>query len=259
MSLVKKRSIVNLLKSRRSIRIFKPISIPDEVVRLLVEVGVRAPTPSHLQLYSLIWVRSPEKREKLSEICQEEIVKNASIILLVCGDLRRAAKMLDLLEHRHVLSSDKHPVETVMSIFEAALVVDSITITAESLGLGSVILDCPLLYAPIIGRLFNLPRGVVPLALVCIGVRGESPPLRPRLPLEIILHEDSYRELAEDELRAFLSKLEKHMEMENYVKKYTGKSIKYLDYLRMRTELSKDAEKDYDALIKYLKENFYKI
>ncbi|MCS7125971.1 MAG: nitroreductase family protein [Aigarchaeota archaeon] len=259
MSLLKKRSVVNLLKSRRSIRIFKPINVPDEIVKLLVEVGERAPIPTHLQLYSFIWVKSQEKREELSEICGGEIVKNASIVLLVCGDLKRASMMLDLLEHRHVLSSDKHPVETVMSIFEAALAVDSIIIAAESLGLGSVILDCPLIYAPSIARLFNLPRGIIPLVLLCIGVRGESPPIRPRLPLEIILHEDSYREPSEDELKAYLAKLEKHMEIENYVKKYTGKDLKYLDYLKMRTELNKEVEKDYDALIKYLRENFFKI
>lgn len=257
MRFTRKRSVINLLKSRRSIRIFRPVSIPDEIVKLLVEAGERAPTS--FQMYSFIWVKSREKKEKLAEFCRGEVVKNASIVLLVCGDLRRMYRMLDLLQHKHVLTSDKHPVETIMCILDTALAMENIVIAAESLGLGSVILDCPLLYAPTITQLFQLPRGVVPLALICIGVRGESPPLRPRLPLNIILHEDTYREPTDEELKDFLSTLEKHMEYENYVRKYTGKDAKYIDYIKAKTELTKETEKENDALIKYLRENMFRI
>ncbi len=257
MGFMRRRSVINLLKSRRSIRIFKPVNLPDEIVKLLLEVGVRA--PPFYQLYSFIWVKSFEKREKLAELCKVESAKNASIILLACGDLRRFSRMLDILEHKHVLSSDKHPVETIISIFETALAVENIIIAAESLGLGSVILDCPLLYAQSIAQLFELPRGVVPLALICIGVRGETPPLRPRLPLNIVLHEDTYREPADDELKNFISLLDKHMEYENYVKKYTGRDIKFIDYIKAKTELTKQIEKDNEALVKYLRENMFRI
>lgn len=253
----RRRSIINLLKSRRSIRIFKPVNIPDEIVKLLGEVGLRAPT--YYQMYSFIWVKSSEKKEKLAELCRGEIVKNASIILLACGDLRRISRMLDILGHKHILSSDKHPVETIMSIFDTALAVENIIIAAESLGLGSVILDCPILYAPAIAQLFQLPKGVVPLILICMGIRGESPPLRPRLPLNVVLHEDTYKEASEEELRNFISLLEKHMELENYVKKYTGRDAKYIDYIKAKTEFTKEVEKENEALIKYLRENLFRI
>ncbi|MEM0079049.1 MAG: nitroreductase family protein [Nitrososphaerota archaeon] len=257
MVFAKSRSVINLLRSRRSIRIFKPVKIPEEFVKLLVEVAERAPV--YMQAYTFIWVKSEEKRTKLYEICGSSAVKNASIILLVCCDLKRVKKMLDMLGHRHVLSSDKHPVETVMSIFETALAVENIVIAAESLGLGSVIIDCPLLYAPTISEMFQLPRGVIPIALLCIGVRNESPPLRPRLPLEIVLHEDVYREASEEELRTFLEKLEKHMELENYVKKYTGKDMKFIDYIKAKTQLNKDVEKENETLSRFLRESFLKI
>ncbi len=257
MSFQRRRSVINLLKSRRSIRIFKPVSIPDYIVRLLVEAGSRAPT--YYQMYTFIWVKSLEKKEKLAELCRGEIVKNASIVLLACGDLRRISRMLDMLGHKHILSTDKHPVETIMSIFDTALAVENIIIAAESLGLGSVILDCPLLYAPAIAQLFQLPRGVVPLVLVCIGVRGESPPLRPRLALNLILHEDTYKEPSEEELKNFISLLEKHMELENYVRKYTGSDAKYIDYIKAKTEATKEVEKENEALTKYLRENLFRI
>ena len=59
------RSILRLLRERRSIRVFKPVSIPEEVVELIIEAGKRAPT--YLQLYSVIWVRDEEKRRELLE------------------------------------------------------------------------------------------------------------------------------------------------------------------------------------------------
>lgn len=253
----KPRSVINLLRSRRSIRIFKPVEVPDELVEILVEAGQRAPT--YLELYSIIWVKDEGKRRELARLCHEEIVGKASVLFVVCADLRRAYRLLDLLGHEHVLTSDKHPVETVMAIFDAALAAENIVVAAESIGLGSVILDCPLLEAPQVSELLNLPRGVVPLILLCIGMRAESPPLRPRLPLHTILHVDEYSEPSDEELAEYLRVVEKHMESENYVRKYAGSSMRYLDYLRAKTELTKEVEKLYDGVAKFLRENLLRL
>ena len=253
----RRRSVLKLLMNRRSIRIFRPAEMPEEILELLVQAGQRAPT--YLQAYTIIHVKDSRKREEVAKLCHEGIVKNASAVLIVCADLYRPALMLDLLGHKHVLQTDRHPVEAVFAVFDAALVAENIIIAAEALGYGSVILDCPLLEAQKFAELFDLPKGVVPIALLCIGERAETPPPRPRLPLNQILHVDTYEEPSSEELERFLKELEKHMERENYVRKYAEMDVRYLEYLKLKTELNDEARKLNDAVAKYLRDNFLKL
>jgi len=244
------------LRERRSIRIFKPSEISEEVLGLIVEAGVRAPTS--LQSYTIIHVRDPVKRDEVAKLCSEEIVRNASAIFLICSDLYRTKLMLDILGHEHVLLSDKHPVESIFAVIDAALMTENMIIAAEALGLGSVVLDCPLIECRRFIELFKLPRGVMPLFLLCIGERGELPPLRPRLPLNLVLQVDEYEDPDEEELESYLRELAKHMDRENYVRKYTGMSLKYLDYLKLKTELSDENKRISNLVEKAVKENLFR-
>jgi len=254
----KRRSILKLLMNRRSIRIFKQSRMPDEIAEIIVEAGIRAPT--YLQSYTIIQVKNDELREKVAELCegQDELIKNAAAIFLICADLSRTKRMLDILGHDHVLKSDKHPIESIFAIFDSGLLVENMVIAAEALGYGSTILDYPLVYPRDFARIFKLPKGVTPLALLCIGEKGEIPPLRPRLPLHIILQVDEYREADQNDLEEYLRELERAMEGENYVKKYVGLDMKYLDYLKLKTALDDTSKKLYDAVEKFLKENLIK-
>ena len=95
------RSALNLLRNRRSIRIFRPSEISEDVLRLIIEAGVRAPT--YLQSYTIIQVKDEGKREELAKLCNEKIVRDASAILLICADLYRTRIMLNMLGHEHIL------------------------------------------------------------------------------------------------------------------------------------------------------------
>ena len=250
------RSVLNLLRNRRSIRIFRPSEVSEDVLRLIIEAGVRAPT--YLQSYTIIQVKDEEKREELTKLCNEKIVRSTSAIFLICADLYRTRIMLNMLGHEHILQSDKHPVESILAVFDAALVVENMVIAAEALGLGSVILDCPLIECRRFSELFELPRGVTPLILLCIGERGEVPPLRPRLPIDQIFHVDRYGEVSEERLKEYLEELERHMEVENYVRKYAGMDMRYLEYLKLKTELTNESKKLNDEILRFLKENLIK-
>ena len=250
------RSVLNLLRSRRSIRIFRPSEISEDILKLIIEAGIRAPT--YLQSYTIIQVKDEGKKEELAKLCGEKIVKGASAIFLICVDLYRTGIMLDMLGHEHILRSDKHPIESILAVFDAGLMVENMIIAAEALGLGSVILDCPLIECKMFSELFELPRGVTPLILLCIGERGEVPPLRPRLPIDQIFHVDRYGEVSDERLKEYLEELERHMEVENYVRKYAGMDMRYLEYLKLKTELTNESKKVNDEILRFLKENLIK-
>lgn len=245
---------------RRTIMVFRPSRMRDEVAEMIVEAGARAPTATRLQPYTIIQVRDEGLRDSVAKLCEgfEELIKNAAAIFLICVDLRRVGRMLDLLGHNHVLRTDKHPIESLLAVFDTALLVENMIMAAEVLGYGSAILDYPLVSPREFAELFKLPRGVTPFVLLCIGEKGESPPLRPRLPLNIVFQRDQYRDAPDDELKKYLESMEKAMEREGYVRKYAKVNMKYLDYLRSKTLLDEQAKKINEAVEKYIKENLLK-
>lgn len=52
--------------SHRSIRSYLPEPVPEEVLRRILEAGVRASTTGNMQLYSLVVTTLPEIKERLA-------------------------------------------------------------------------------------------------------------------------------------------------------------------------------------------------
>lgn len=234
--------------------------MPDYVARLIVEAGVRAPSYSYLQEYSIVMVSDENLRREVAKLCEgrDELIMNAAAIFLICADLNRPARILGLLGHPNVLRSHKHPVESIFAVFDAGLVAAFMMIAAEIMGYGSAILDYPIVYPNEFARLFKLPQGVTPLVLLCIGERGEAPPLRPRLPLDSVFFMNSYREVDVGVLKNYLKEFAEAMKREDYVRKYVGLNMDYIEYLKLKTTLNDELKKTYDAVEKFLKDNLMK-
>ena len=63
--------LLKIIRDRRSIRVFKPDPVPDEMLQKILEAGRWAPSGANGQPWELIVVREKEKRAKLSEILQD--------------------------------------------------------------------------------------------------------------------------------------------------------------------------------------------
>ena len=60
-------AVLSLLKSRRSIRRYRPDPVPDEMVVQLLEAGRWAPSASNRQLWDFIVVRDEAVRQQVAE------------------------------------------------------------------------------------------------------------------------------------------------------------------------------------------------
>lgn len=251
------RSLLNIIYNRRTIRKFKPVDVSEEIVNMIVEAGQRA--PSYNQAYSFILVSDREKRKALEEICDAKYISNASVIIVVCSDLNRVKKVFDYLSNNHVLMYDEYPVETIYSIFETGLATQNMIIAAEVLGFGTALLDCALFEAERVAALLELPKGVVPIGLLCIGEKDELPPKRPRWPLHMVLHKNKYREPNPYEVANYVEESSEMYDQEGYLMKYGGIPMKYKDYLAAKIERTKELERKYEKLSKFLKKAGFRI
>lgn len=248
--------LLQILSDRKSIRNFKTTPIPDDVAKKIIETGQRAPSACNLQTYSVVWVRDAEIREKVWNACfAPKDIRKAPLLFVICADVRRLIKVLDYLSHDHCLKHGQGCALKLMSIIDATLVAENITIAAECYGLGSVFIGSALANKKVIKAL-SLPRGVLPLTLLCVGYPDEQPPIRPRWPLKSILHVDKYRDMAEKDIESFLEHMDFLLDKEGYYRKYSGRkrAYRYRDHIKSKTAM-KVPDKEESEIIAAMKES----
>lgn len=245
---------LQLLFNRRTIRKFRLELVADEVILRIVEAGQRAPSACNLQTYTVVLVKDAEQKEKIWDACGvPKSIRDAPVVFVICADVRRLAKALDYLHYDHCLKHGYGCSVKLLSIVDASLVAENMTIAAECYGLGSVFIGSALANEGVIEAL-GLPKGVLPLTLLCIGYSDEEPPTRPRLPSSAIMHVDNYRDPSNGEIELLLKRMDSELEKEGYYRKYAKRKPPYFytDHIKRKTalELSKQEESKIVAVMK---------
>ena len=74
----------NIVENRRSIRVFKDQSLPENLVKNALEDGLMAPNSSNLQPWQFIWVRKDEVKKDLAKNCFSQNGARTASDLIVC-------------------------------------------------------------------------------------------------------------------------------------------------------------------------------
>ena len=99
-----------IVESRRSIRLYEPKPIPDEVVRECLRLALLAPTSSNLQCWEFYWVKNPQKKERLAKACFNQPAARTAPVLIVAVARtktwrKNAKEMVQILEDQKAPSS----------------------------------------------------------------------------------------------------------------------------------------------------------
>ena len=92
--------------SRRSVRIYDKTPVPESVVQNAIDIALLAPNSSNLQQTEFHWVRSPEKKAKLIELCLgQPAAKTAQELVVVVSRTdtwrKNARDMADVLRKQN--------------------------------------------------------------------------------------------------------------------------------------------------------------
>ncbi|KXT84763.1 Oxygen-insensitive NADPH nitroreductase [Streptococcus sp. DD11] len=182
---------IDLMKRHTSVRRFKDEPIPEVDVRSMIDAGRAASSWKNFQSYSVIVVRSQEKKEALFQLVPQEAIRQASVFLLFVGDLNRAHKGVEL----HTDAFYPQGTENLLiSSVDAALAGQNTLLAAESLGYGGVIIGLVRYASKEIAQLFRLPDYTYPVFGIALGKPAQQHAVKPRLPYEAVVFEEEYRE-----------------------------------------------------------------
>jgi nitroreductase len=180
-----------------SVRQYRPDPIPRDLVETIVAAGQRASTSSNLQTCSVVAVEDPAKRLRLAELCgkQRHIVQ-APVFLAWCADLHRLDRVCQMRGYEQVTAYVEN---FLVAAVDAAVAMQNAALAAESLGLGICYIGAIRNEPQAVIDLLGLPRLAFPLSGMTLGWPAVEPFIRPRLPLQAVLHWERYGTEQEDE------------------------------------------------------------
>ncbi|GEN83346.1 NADPH-dependent oxidoreductase [Sporosarcina luteola] len=182
--------VIELLTSHASVRKYKDIPLSKADVHELIRAGQHAASSHFVQAYSVIHVTDQEKREQLAELASNKRqFLTAGAVLIFCADYCRLAEAAAL--HGEEIDYS-HAENMLVGAVDVALFAQNVAIAAESKGYGICYIGGIRNSPAEISELLKLPKGVVPMFAMSIGVPDEANEVKPRLPVESIIHENSY-------------------------------------------------------------------
>ncbi len=191
---------ITLMKSHTSVRRFKEEAIPQEDLNTILSAGQMASSWKNFQSYSVIVVRSQEKKDALFELVPQEAIRQSAAFLLFVGDLNRAEKGARL----HTDTFRPQGVEGLLiTSVDAALAGQNTLLAAESLGYGGVIIGLVRYKSVELAELFKLPDYTYPVFGIALGVPNQQHDVKPRLPLEQVVFEEEYQEQTAEAIEAY--------------------------------------------------------
>ncbi len=191
--------MINLANAHRSIRSFTDQDIDAALLNDLLFTGLRSSSSGNMQTWSVIVTRDEANKRKLYELHLEQtMVLEAPVVLTFCADLFR---MREWIRVNKAKQSFDDLLGFLTGTVDAAIAAQTISLAAESVGLGICYMGTTWWAADEIIEFLDLPQGVFPVTSLVVGYPAEDPALRDRLPLELMVHQERYQRLSDEEIR----------------------------------------------------------
>ncbi|TFG96582.1 hypothetical protein E4H12_10725 [Candidatus Thorarchaeota archaeon] len=227
----KSNKVLEIINNRRSIREYLDQQVSDEVLTQILEAGFRAPFAA--QLCSVIYTHSKEKMKDAGI----NVYPTAPVHMIFFIDLARLEKIMKKRGH-------EYGYDDMMAIWlgmqDVVLMIENLTIAAESLGLGSVLYGLAPIKADSIAETFNVPKRVFPVVGMSVGYPdpNENTEIRPRFPVEMAAFEDEYRHHTDQDIEECMKKMDKGFIAQGY-------------YIKAKTKVPLEDEEDTIGFDKY--------
>ncbi len=203
------------LNHRRSIRKYSCREVPSQLLTSLLQDAERTPTMGNLQLYSVVVTRSKEMKEKLAPAhFNQPMVTGAPVVLTFCADFRRTTLWA---ENRKAEPGYDNFLSFINAATDTLLFCQTFCNLAEEEGLGTCFLGTTVYLPQLIIDTLKLPKLTFPVATITLGWPDENPAQSDRLPVEAIVHEETYNDYTPERIDRFYAYKESLAENKHFV------------------------------------------
>jgi nitroreductase len=212
-----------ILSGRRTIRKYLAKPVEEKLLNEILNLGCRTSTTGNMQVYSIVITRDEQMKKDLAPLhFNQKVITGAPVILTFCADFNRFNKWCLL---RNAKPGYDNFLSFVTAAIDALLVAQTVCIAAESKGLGICYLGTTTYNAHKIIDLLKLPSGVVPVTTISLGWPAEVPEQVDRLPLEAIIHTETYRDYPEADIDKYYKAKEERSDSIQFVNENKKESL----------------------------------
>lgn len=235
---------IDVLLNHRTIREFKSSPMPPQQLSILLDIAKRTATSMGLQSFSIIRIVNPELKAAIAEVCNQEYVARVPELFIFIVDAYRNSR---IAREQGITSDIERDSDRFFQGWtDAAIAAQNMVAAAELGGFGTVFFGSILNNVPKMIELLKLPELTFPVVGVGIGVPNQKPQLKPRMPREANVFDDSYTvfdsylELLEDydeEMEQYYDMRDMNRRVDSFTKQVAGKKA-----VPLRQKLIQQAE-----------------
>ncbi len=217
--------VIKLINNRCTVRAYEPTPLSQEEIDLIIHSAIRAPTAGNMMFYSIIEVKDQEKKEKLVKTCDNQPhIAKAPLVLIFLADMQRwydyytVSRVPEKCVSINQIYRTPDESDLLLACCDALIAAQNTVITAESIGIGSCYIGDIIENIETHREMFNLPKWVFPIALLCYGYPKQDPSKRitkSRFPKKFIHFIDSYKQFNKEEFSEMFQNFEKESYVEN--------------------------------------------
>ncbi len=212
---------IKLLQNHSSVRSFENKQLTEEQINHIFNSANQTSSFSLLQAVSIIRITDKEVRNKLMKLSGDQTyIGEAAEFWVFCSDFNR--------NHQIAPEVDISYTEFLqIGAVDVGLMAQNALTAAESMGLGGVYIGGIRLNIEEISELLELPKYVIPLVGLCIGHPAEEKaPLKPRLPQEVVMHNNKYEDFDVEDIKTYDEQMRAYYESRPITAPFTARKIK---------------------------------
>ena len=198
---------LSIMYKRKSVRVFEDKKISEDIKQQILRAAIQAPTAGNSMFYSIIDVTDQKIKDRLAVTCDNQpFIAKAPLVLIFAADYRRWLRKFAQADCEAIRPLGMG--DLLLAANDAVIAAHTACMAAESLGIGSCYIGDIIENWEIHRELLSLPEFTAPVSMLVFGYPTEQQRARAqpgRFPKEMIVFENSYRDLSGDELKEYMS------------------------------------------------------
>ncbi len=163
--------VFEAIKTRRSIRKYRPELVPEEKLEMILEAARLAPSAGNRQPWRFVVVQNVDRKKALAEVANNQaFLKDAAAIIVAVGDPEASARWYEK---------------------DTMIALEHMVLAATALGYGTCWIGA--FDEDAAKRLLRIPAKMKVVAILPIGVSSEKPAPKPRKELSEIFFKEEWQ------------------------------------------------------------------
>ena len=198
---------LNTILNHVSVRNYSDRKVSEETLNQILKAACNGSTMGNMQLFSIVVTEDDEMKKQMAPFhFNQPIATQAPLILTFCADFRRFNRFCEFRDAETEAYGNLQSYH--WAVTDALIAAQNACVAAESLGLGLCWMGTITFNVDKFIDVLQLPKHVIPVACVAMGYPVEKPALTQKLPMEALVHRETYHDYSKEDIDRLYSEKE---------------------------------------------------